>query len=132
MNLDTAARITRSGLLAHAARVAAHATNIANAETTRTPEGGPFRPLLVALRTTEAGLDGRGVSVVTRPSTAPALGRFDPTHPHADADGWAWYPDLDMNVEVTSLAMARRAYEANLAAADALRSMGRAVMEMLR
>ncbi|MEM7247169.1 MAG: flagellar basal body rod C-terminal domain-containing protein [Acidobacteriota bacterium] len=132
MNLDTAALITRSGLLSHAEAVTVRATNIANAETTETPEGGPFRPLAVALATRRVGDEGVGVETEIDESGATPMRRHEPGHPHADEQGWVAYPDVDLNVEITSLAIARRSYEANLAAASTLRAMGRAALDLAR
>lgn len=118
--------------MAFAERAAVHATNLANVETTRTPEGGPYVAMEAALVTDIAGGGGRGVRLLAAPSAEPPLRRFDPGHPHADADGWVLLPAVDVTRETALLAVARRAYEANIAAAKAVSSMSSAALEIGR
>lgn len=112
--------IAVSGLRAQRLRMNIIANNIANAMTTRTPEGGAFRRQMVVLRGEEirsgAGLERPGVQVkrVVR-DTAPLRQVFQPGHPDADSNGYVNYPNVNLAVEMVDLISAQRAYEANIA-----------------
>ena len=103
------------------------ARNIANAETTRTPEGGPYRR---EIATTGAdpttGAPSSGVITDTRP------GRkiYDPGHPDADKDGFVEYPNVDLNTELVDLMIARRMFEANATVFQAAKNMLRRALEI--
>jgi len=95
------------------------ANNLANINTTRTPEGTAFRRQLVLLRGFQARKGGpeeslgiRVKSVVSDPS--PFKRVYEPGHPDADKDGYVSYPNIDVAVEMIDLIAAQRAYEANL------------------
>lgn len=114
------------------------ANNIANAETTRTPEGGAYRrqdvvfsttgtpgflPALVAARRNE-GLAASGVQVAQIVTDqTPGQPVYDPTHPDANADGYVEYPNVNLVTEMTNMLSATRSYEANLAVIDAIKRM---------
>jgi len=112
--------IAVEGLRAQRARMTLVANNLANINTTRTPEGTAFRRQLVLLRGLQARKGGPeealGVhvkSVVSDPS--PFKRVYEPGHPDADKDGYVSYPNIDVAVEMIDLIAAQRAYEANLA-----------------
>ena len=112
--------IAVEGLRAQRARMTLVANNLANINTTRTPEGTAFRRQLVVLRGLQARKGGPeealGVhvkSVVSDPS--PFKRVYEPGHPDADKDGYVSYPNIDVAVEMIDLIAAQRAYEANLA-----------------
>lgn len=96
------------------------AANIANVETTRTPEGGAYKRQ-VAL--TER--DAASGQVVTRIVEDAQPGRkvYDPGHPDADAQGFVTYPNVDLNSEIVDLMIARRLHEANATVFQAAKSM---------
>ena len=150
--------ISASGLTAQRRRLDAIAMNIANAETTRTAEGGPYRRRFVELVQAEA-TPGTGPAPdpsrlgpidVPRPGDAPfgastpagveVAGMvedttegprvYDPAHPDADVDGFVEYPNVDMAQEMVSLMEARRAYEANATAFEAMKSMLQRALEI--
>lgn len=99
------------------------AANLANAETTSTPEGGPYqRQIAVA-----DGASG-GVRVVADAS----MGRqvYDPGHPDADASGFVTYPNVDTSTELVDLMIAKRMFEANATVFHAAKGMLRRALEI--
>ncbi len=116
----SAREIAVSGLRAQRLRMNIIANNIANAMTTRTPDGGAFRRQMVLLRGEElhsgAGPERAGVQIkrVVR-DTAPLRQVFQPDHPDADASGYVSYPNVNLATEMVDLISAQRAYEANIA-----------------
>ncbi len=103
------------------------AANIANAQTTRTPDGGPYhRQIAVTER------DPRSGAVATRVATDPQPGRlvYDPGHPDANADGFVEYPNVDVSNELVDLMIARRVHEANATVFQAAKSMLKRALEI--
>lgn len=96
------------------------ATNIANAETTKTPEGGPYRRELVTVER-----DPNTGALATRTVPDPREGRliYDPGHPDANEQGFVSYPNVDVNVELVDLMVARRVHEANASVFQAAKAM---------
>jgi len=130
--------IASTGLAAQRLRVQLIAANVANAETTRTPEGGPFRKKDAIFETALLGTlaDGSkltGVKVKeVRTSQEPFPTRFEPGHPDADADGLVRYPNTNPVLEMVDLTEASRSYEANVAVVRSVRAMGQAALDLLR
>ncbi|UCD58328.1 MAG: flagellar basal body rod protein FlgC [Candidatus Hydrogenedentota bacterium] len=129
--------ISASGLYAERTRMNVIANNLANANSTRTPEGGPFRRQLVALRGTQVTdpnrLENLGVTVtgvVDDPSPFPMV--FDPAHPDANADGYVAMPNVNVVEEMVDMLTAVRAYEANITAIDASKNMLRRSLDIIR
>ncbi len=130
MALYTSLDIAASGMTAQRLRMDLIADNIANATTTRTPEGGPFRrhmavfaarkePPFVSMRPGSAWADNlmpyHGVRVIRiATDQTPFHIVHDPGHPDANADGDVAYPNVDPIVEMVDLIGSNRAYEANL------------------
>ncbi|MEO8449495.1 MAG: flagellar basal body rod protein FlgC [Gemmatimonadota bacterium] len=101
--------------------------NISNAETTKTPDGGPYRrQVAVTERDPRTGL------LSTRIVEDPRKGRMvqDPTHPDADADGNVFFPNVDINNEMVDLMISRRVHEANVTAFQAAKAMLRRSLEI--
>jgi flagellar basal-body rod protein FlgC len=121
-------RISASGLAAQHQRMEAIATNIANAETTRTPDGGPYQRQVVSLA---PALDGLGVRVagVQRDTTQGQL-VYDPGHPDADPSGYVRYPNVSVPTETVDLMVARRAYEANVTVFQVAKAMLRRALDI--
>ena len=127
-SLDTSA----SGLFAQRKRMDIIASNLANIETTRTEKGGPYRRKMVVMRTKEMDQDFdkmfnssvKGVQIedIVEDQT-PFKKVYNPSHPDADSDGYLYKPNVDLIVETTNMMMARRAFEANIAAIKATRQM---------
>jgi flagellar basal-body rod protein FlgC len=129
MDTGTAFAISASGLRAQRLRMDVIAANLANAESTRTPEGGPYRRRDVVLEARPAGDrfadmlgDASGSAVrVSRvvSDTRPPRVVFDPGHPDADPQGYVAMPNVNVVSEMVDLMTASRAYEANVAALNA-------------
>ncbi len=130
-------RISGSALTAQRLRMDVISNNIANAETTRGADGEPyqrkqvvFTPIQAPARTASQGRagvvnpreQGVQVSAITPDNAAPRM-VYDPGHPDADADGYVSYPDIDIITEMTDMISASRAYEANVTAINASKSM---------
>ncbi|MEN3186386.1 MAG: flagellar basal body rod protein FlgC [Atribacterota bacterium] len=122
--------ISASGLTAERLRMSVIAANIANAETTRTPSGEPYRRKEVVF---EPLLDG-GVKVtaITEDQTTPTRRVYEPGHPDADGEGWVEYPNVVLVNEMVDLLAATRAYEANVAAINATKSMTNSALNIGR
>ncbi len=137
MRVFSALDISASGLSAERTRMEVIANNLANANATRTPEGGPFRRQLVILRGTEARdpyrMENLGVTVagvVDDPSPFPMV--FDPSHPDANADGYVAMPNVNAVEEMTDMITAVRAYEANVTAIDASKNLVARSLDIIR
>jgi len=138
----SATDISASGLAAERQRMEVVANNIANAYTTRTPGGGPYRRQQVVFATAlQSALSGSasgagslgGVRVV---GIQPDLSEFhivrNPGHPDADGDGNVTMPNVKLPNEMVDLMTASRAYEANLKALRTYRKMAEQALSLLR
>ena len=138
MSFEQISSIAASGMAAQRLRVQLVAANVANSETTRTPEGGPFRRKdavfqVASLGKTSDGMDLTGVQVSgILASTEPFITRYEPNHPDADADGIVQYPNIDPTAEMVNLTEATRAFDANVAVIRAVRTMTLSAQELLR
>ncbi|MDQ2799857.1 MAG: flagellar basal body rod protein FlgC [Armatimonadota bacterium] len=146
--MDTLA-ISASGMTAERLRMDVVANNLANVNTTRTPGGGPFRrqqvamaPATASFGDTLAGLSGDddgsetvqgGVQVAgIVPDMRPFKRVYQPGHPDADAQGYVSLPNVDTVTEMVDMMSATRAYEANVAAVGAVKSMAMKALEIGR
>lgn len=138
-------RIAASGLTAERLRMDTIANNLANANTTRSIDGGPYRrqvpvfaPILDqsihgtggALGRSSQGEGVQVVGVVSDPSPPRLV--YDPQHPDANADGYVEMPNVHVVKEMVDLITATRAYEANIAALNAAKSMAQRALEIGR
>lgn len=145
MSVFKALRISASGLTAERLRMDTIANNLANANTTRSAEGGPYRrqvpvfaPILdqsmhgVAspMPSTSHGQGVRVVGVVSDPSPPRLV--YDPQHPDANADGYVEMPNVHVVREMVDLITATRAYEANIAALNSAKAMAQRALEIGR
>jgi len=120
--------ISGSGLAAQQARMDAIADNIANAETTRTAAGGPYRRQTV---TTAPVPNEGGVRITGVQSDAsPGALVYEPGHPDADANGFVRYPNVDVTSETVDLMVARRVFEANATAFEVGKEMLRRALDL--
>ncbi|WP_438316746.1 flagellar basal body rod protein FlgC [Candidatus Caldatribacterium sp. SIUC1] len=113
--------ISASALTAERLRLSVIAANIANAETTRTPQGGPYRRKEVVFTPRADG--GVEVAAIQEDTRTPPRILYDPGHPDADERGFVAYPNVLVVNEMVDLLAATRAYEANVAALNATKSM---------
>ncbi|HEY8416582.1 MAG TPA: flagellar basal body rod protein FlgC [Limnochordales bacterium] len=132
--------ISASGMTAERLRMDTIANNLANANTTRTAEGGPYRrqvPVFAARETRRGarpgGFTGAGVRVVAirHDPGAPRL-VYDPSHPDAGPDGYVAMPNVDVVREMVDLITASRAYEANVTAFNTAKSMAMRALDIGR
>lgn len=151
MGLFTSINIAASGLSAERLRSDVIADNIANASTTRTQDGGPFRRSRVLLAQKNPGIDwrtpftpgevdrgpGTGVRVMgIEKDTSPTRLVYDPTHPHAiksgPREGFVEYPNVNIVTEMVDLIAASRAYEANSSVIQGSKEMFMRALEIGR
>ncbi|MBC8432313.1 flagellar basal body rod protein FlgC [Desulfobacula sp.] len=121
-----------SGLYAQRKRMDIIASNLANLETTRTDKGGPYRRKMVVMRSKsmvggfrnilDRQVEGVQIEQIVE-DKSPFKKVFNPSHPDADKDGYLLKPNVELIVETTNMLMARRAFEANIAAIKAARQM---------
>jgi flagellar basal-body rod protein FlgC len=141
MDFQTAFKVSGSGMAAQRARLDVAAANLANAGTTRTPEGGPYRKRAVVLAA--EGVEGRFNSVVDEALRAVKIEGivevegavkqvYDPAHPDAAADGYVAMSDINVLKEMADLITASRSYEACVTAFDATKNMTLKTLEMGR
>jgi flagellar basal-body rod protein FlgC len=143
MNLFGMLEVSGSALTAERQRAEVVTSNMANAETTRTAEGGPYRRQLVVFRAQRMPQFGaqlasfgmptaRGVRVQqVVASASPPIERYLPGHPDADAQGYVAYPDVDPVAEMTDLLGAVRSYELNAAAVQSAKTMLQESLDLL-
>jgi len=112
--------ISGSALTAERLRMDLVAENLANAETTRTPQGGPYRRRVPVFSVGNNG--GVIVSSVVEDPAPPKL-KYDPSHPDAGPDGYVRMPNVDIAAEMVDLMAASRAYEASVTALVTSRNM---------
>lgn len=135
--------ISASGMTAERLRMDTIANNLANANTTRTADGGPYRRQVPVFAVREmsrtgarrgnAAFTGMGVRVVGiyRDDSPPRL-VYDPEHPDADENGYVHMPNIDVVREMVDLISASRAYEANITAFNTAKSMAMRALEIGR
>ncbi|MCE5273907.1 MAG: flagellar basal body rod protein FlgC [Syntrophaceae bacterium] len=124
MDLFTAMDISASGLRAQRTRMNIISSNIANAQTTRTSEGGPYKRRDVILK--ENSFEGQLASVdVERIVTDPTPGKqiYDPGNPDADEKGYLTMPNVNMMEEMVNMISSTRAFEANTIAVKSQKDM---------
>ena len=138
-------RISSSGMTAQRMRMNTISSNIANINTTRSPEGGPYRRKDVVV---EAMPDARsfGEILTSQPQrdlarvqvtdvisdTKAPLMKFEPNHPDANEEGYVAYPNINLMEEMANMITATRAYEANISAMNATKDMALQALEIGR
>lgn len=145
MNFFDSLAISASALSAERQRTEIIAANLANAETTHTQAGGPFKrrevvfrseggsPFRFALagaRTDEVPGEVRVAEVVDDPT--PSIMRYEPGHPDANKDGYVAYPAINPAMEMVDLMDAARAYQLNASAVAATKQMIQQTIEVLK
>jgi flagellar basal-body rod protein FlgC len=146
MSLFSSLSVSASGMNAQRIRAELLVENLANTETTRTPEGGPYRrkdvvfqsqaqqsPFARALSDQMAGGDATGVTVsdVMVDQRDPEK-RYLPGHPDANADGYVSFPRLNSAEEMVDLVSASRGYQANVASMTSIKEMIQRSIDLLK
>jgi flagellar basal-body rod protein FlgC len=136
MQIFRAMQISASGLTAERFRLDMIANNIANVHTTRTEQGGPYRRrsavFAESLQETRRGIGGGVRVVAVSEDQAPPRLVFEPEHPDANAAGYVAYPNINIVQEMVDMITATRAYEANVTALNAAKSMFLKALEIGR
>lgn len=126
--------ISTSGLVAQRTHLDAIAGNIANVQTTERADGrpGPYRRQ-VALFAAGDGNGGPGVHVesIVEDNIGQPREVYDPSHPHADEHGIVRFPNIDLSTEIINAMVAVRAYEANVTAIEATKSIMASTLRLL-
>jgi flagellar basal-body rod protein FlgC len=144
MSLFSALSVGASGMAAQRVRAELLVENMANAETTRTPEGGPYRrkdvvfesgpvesPFSSVFNTQlDGGPTGVTVSDVLSDNSEPER-RYMPGHPDADKDGYVAFPKMNPAEDMVDLMSSSRTYEANVAAIGAVKDMIQRSIDLL-
>jgi len=151
MSLINIFQIASQGMTAQRERLEAASANLANADTTRTAEGGPYRRRDVVFEAAtlsngnqlplfsssfdnalqEAEIPGQGVRSTTLVAQANnGVRRFEPNHPDADANGYVTMPDVDPLEETVNMMSAARSFEANSTAFNTAKEMAKASLKL--
>lgn len=145
MSLFSVLSVSASGMAAQRTRAELLVQNLANSETTRTPEGGPYRRRDVVFQSTPEtspfsavfqgemtnGVAGVEVADVVEDPTEGEK-RYQPGHPDADKDGYVAYPNVNPAEDMVDLLSAQRGYEGNVAAITAIKDMIQHSIDLLR
>ena len=143
MDFLTSLKISSSGLKANRKRMGAISSNIANAQTTRTPEGGPYRKKEVVFGSEPARdsfaeiLEGElgekaqnvyATEVIS--SNRPPILKYEPNHPDANKKGYVAYPNINVMEEMADMISTSRSYEANISALNTSKDMALKALEI--
>ena len=143
--------VSTSGMSAQRTRINTVSANIANAQTTHTQDGGPYKKqnvvfeeiLMDAQKSTKdnfnkdkfkgevSNLRGVGVKEILDTQSKPVL-KYEPNHPEANQDGYVAYPDINPVIEMVDLIEAMRSYEANLASFQTQKMMDTKTLDILK
>lgn len=161
MNLFGVMDVSASALQAERLRAEVVASNMANANTTRTPQGGPYKRQQVVFESEASdqgafanhflsqgvGFGGNGLEsndpesrgeiggvkiAAVVSDNSPGLRRYDPGHPDADKNGYVTFPDINPLTEMVDLMSATRAYDLNSSAVEATKGMITASLDILK
>ncbi len=147
MSIFNSINISASGLTAERVRLDTISKNIANANTTRTSNGSPYRRQVVVFKTKDEqisfskhlsnarGPQGKlsGVEVVGIKNDQSAFKKvYEPGHPDADQEGYVTMPNVDIVTEMANMISASRGYEANVTALNTTKSMAMKALELGR
>jgi flagellar basal-body rod protein FlgC len=142
LGVFSAIEIGASGLSAQRTRMNTIASNLANAQTTRTAEGGPYKrvdPVFEAIALTkmrelspsERSVSQVGVAQIVQ-DQRPGHMVFSPGHPDANKDGYLEYPNVNIVEEMVNMITASRAYEAGVSSLEATQKMANSALELGR
>lgn len=132
MDFFTAMEVSASGLSAQRTRMNVAASNLANAQTTQSANGGPYQRRDVTMRSVQApgaagtelaqAVHGVEVAQISNDTSPPRL-EYDPGHPQANAQGYVAYPNINPVEEMVDMITASRAYEAGVTTMSTATSM---------
>jgi len=145
MNIFTTFDIAASGLKAQTTRLNTISSNLANAETTSTPEGGPYKKKSVVFQTenlpfkqhldsslqSQGQVQGVKVAKITE-DTSPPQRIYDPSHPDAKDDGYVELPNISTFKEMVDMMSATRSYEANTTTIKSAKRMAMKALDIGR
>ena len=140
MNFLKSFQISSSGMLAQRKRMDVIASNLANTETTHTKTGEPYRRKMVVMGTKpietfdailNSQVEGAQIEAIVA-DQSPFREVYNPTHPDANKEGYLRMPNVELIVEMTSMMMARKTFEANLSAIKTTRQMVLKALEIGR
>jgi flagellar basal-body rod protein FlgC len=134
----SALEVAASGLSAERTRMNTIASNLANARTTRTAEGGPYKRLDPVFQATQIGGEALGgpsesavslvkVQRIQQDNRDPQL-VYEPGHPDADVKGYVRYPNVNVVEEMVNMITASRAYEAGVTSVESVKAMARSAL----
>jgi flagellar basal-body rod protein FlgC len=142
----TGFRVSSSGMTAQRMRMNTISSNIANINTTRTPEGGPYRRKdvvfesmpdtknfgeILGVNSPKADVQRVQVTDILSDRKAPLL-KYEPDHPDANEDGYVAYPNINLMEEMTNMIQATRSYEANVSSLQSAKDMALSSLEIGR
>ena len=135
MRLFDSLEIAGSSLTAHRVWMDLISQNLANVNTTRTPEGGPYKRRVPVFAERLQGINndfkGVGVERIEADDLPPRM-VYQPEHPDADAQGYVAYPNVNVVREMTDMMVATRAYEANLMVVESAKEIWGSAIDVLR
>ena len=128
--------VSATGMTAQRLRLDVIASNIANSDTTRTPEGTPYRRRISVfseylLKSGETRSSGVKVSRIAE-DTSPFRVVYDPSHPDADENGYVQLPNVNVLREMIDLINAQRSYDANVSAFNTVKAMINSALQIGR
>ena len=143
--------VATSGMSAQRTRINIVSANIANAQTTHTENGGPYKKqnvifeevLLKSQKGTDksgtnssisgaqSNLRGVGIKEIVDSQNQPLL-KYEPNHPEANADGYVAYPDINPVIEMVDMIEAMRSYESNVASFQTQKNMDTKTLDLLK
>ncbi len=144
--------VATSGMSAQRTRINVTSANIANAKTTHTKEGGPYKKQEVVFEdillaqgnkvnsndmeqsnntNSEISLRGVGVKAIIDSASKPVM-RYEPNHPDANAKGYVAYPDINPVIEMSNLIEAMRSYESNVASFNTHKNIDAKTLDILK
>lgn len=136
MDIEKILNISASGLEAQRVRMNIIAGNLANAHSTHSPEGGPYRRKDVVFSEVLDSMSGDGSGKVNVSDVIedqrPFQVVYDPQHPDANAEGYVQLPNVNLLEEMVNMISASRAYEANVTTISSAKSMAQKALEIGR
>jgi flagellar basal-body rod protein FlgC len=123
--------VAATGMSAQRIRISAISSNLANAQTTKTAEGGPYKRKDVIFQTIMDGENSGGVKVDrVVPDEKPPLLKYEPQHPDANEEGYVAYPNINPIEEMVNMLEASRSYEANTTVLNTAKQLALRALEI--